>query len=162
MSFSSNYTELPNLKVQIFLQIKIFLLIFPPGTPQRATGEQAAMPGFLSSSIGEGILEEVEEIYPMIQNPQKIDVQRTTGYIQVKFEIIEAKFEVQFPKTFPDVPAKIYTTLPQQPYQSDLKPSKNEEFNTSKSILNALRNFLIMKFSQELCVKIADTFSSAG
>ena len=36
MSSSSNYTELPNLKVQIFLQIKIFLIIFPPGTPQRA------------------------------------------------------------------------------------------------------------------------------
>ena len=35
MSSSSNYAELPNLKVQIFLQIKIFLLIFPPGTPQR-------------------------------------------------------------------------------------------------------------------------------
>ena len=36
MSSSSNYAELPNLKVQIFLQIKIFLIIFPPGTPQRA------------------------------------------------------------------------------------------------------------------------------
>ena len=35
MSSSSNYAELPNLKVQIFLQIKIFFLIFPPGTTQR-------------------------------------------------------------------------------------------------------------------------------
>ena len=130
-------------------------------SPSNSTGQQPATPGFLRG-IGEGILEEVlKEIDPMVQNPQKIDVQPTTGYIQVKFEINEIKFEVQFPKTFPDVPAKIFATLPKQQYQSDLKPSKNEEFNTSKSILNALRNFLIMKFSEELCIKIADAFSSA-
>ena len=134
-------------------------------SPSNSAGQQPATPGFLSSSNGERILEEVlKEIYPMVQNPQKIDVHRTltTGYIQVNLEINEAKFEVQFPKTFPDVQAKIFATLPKQQYQSDLKPSKNEEFNTSKSILNALRNFLIMKFSEELCIKIADTFSSAG
>ena len=130
-------------------------------SPSNSTGQQPATPGFLRG-IGEGILEEVlKEIDPMVQNPQKIDVQPTTGYIQVKFEINEIKFEVQFPKTFPDVPAKIFATLPKQPYQSDLiKPSNKNEFNTSKGILNALRNFLIMKFSEELCIKIVDTFSS--
>ena len=113
-------------------------------SPSNSAGQQPATPGFLSSSNGERILEEVlKEIYPMVQSPQKIDVQRTltTGYIQVKFEINEAKFEVQFPKTFPEDPAKILVTSPKKPYQFDAKPKKNEEFNTSKNILIAIRSF---------------------
>ena len=99
------------------------------------------------TSNGEGILEEVlKEIYSM-NHAQKIDVQRTlaTGYIQVKFEINEIKFEVQFPKNFPDVPAKVFEN------QSDLKLSnKNEEFNTSESILNAIKHSVLEKFIIEL------------
>ena len=124
-----------------------FIIVNSPTSSRsssNSTGQQPAAPGFLSSVTGERILEEIlREICSLVRDPQEIDVQRTpsTGHLQFKFKINETQIEVQFLKTFPEDPAKILVTSPKKPYQFDAKPKKNEEFNTSKNILIAIRSF---------------------
>ena len=124
-----------------------FIIVNSPTSSRSSSnsmGQQPAAPGFLSSDTGERILEEIlREICSLVRDPQEIDVQRTpsTGHLQFKFKINETQIEVQFSKTFPEDPAKILVTSTKKPYQFDAKPKKNEEFNTSKNILIAIRSF---------------------